>query len=113
MRYRIGVASRSVFTHANLVLCETLLVANVLKEEVVALVIGSTWDNRLKVLFAMALVVGFLGGFFVLVQRLTRNAVGKAHGAAAGRGMDRWLVHAALLGGLYLLYARRLHLPLF
>lgn len=118
MRYRISMPRNQslatrMFTHGNLVLCETLLVANVLKEEFVGVVQRSSWDNWVKVLFVMALVVGFMGGFFVVVQRLTRDAVGRTHVALAGRGLQRWLVHLALLTALYLLYAHRLGLRVY
>jgi YD repeat-containing protein len=80
-----------MFTHGNLVLCETLLVANVLKEEFVGVVQRSSWDNWVKVLFVMALVVGFMGGFFVLVQRLTRDAVGRTTTASIDGDTDAYL----------------------
>jgi hypothetical protein len=85
-------------------------VANVLKEEAVALVVRSSLDPWLRVVFSMAVVVGFLGGFFLLVQRLTRDTVGAVQGALRRRGVDRALVHLVLLGALYLLYAHRLGL---
>lgn len=118
MRYRISMPKTQspvsrAFHHGTLVLCETLLVANVLKEEFVGMVQRSSWDNWVKVLFVMALVVGFMGGFFVLVQRLTRDAVGRTHTALAGRGLQRWLVHGVLLAALYLLYAHRLGLRVY
>lgn len=96
--------------HAALLLAETLLVANVLKEEAVALVVRSSLDPWLRVVFSMAVVIGFLGGFFLLVQRLTRDTVGAVQGALRRRGVDRALVHLVLLGALYLLYAHRLGL---
>ncbi len=111
MRYHDTVPKKDgLRLHAALLLAETVLVANVLKEETVALVVRSSLDPWLRVVFSMAVVVGFLGGFFLLVQRLTRDTVGAVQGALRRRGVDRVLVHALLLGGLYLLYAHRLGL---
>lgn len=111
MRYQETVPKKDgLRLHAALLLAETVLVANVLKEETVALVVRSSLDPWLRVVFSMAVVVGFLGGFFLLVQGLTRDTVGAVQGALRRRGVDRVLVHALLLGGLYLLYAHRLGL---
>lgn len=104
----------SLFRHAYLIAAETLLVVSVFKDWFFDRVKASDFPNWAKVIFVMAATVGFLGGVFVLVERMTRRGMSGAHTTLRRTsGLPMVAIHAAILFLLFLLYARMLGLQVF
>lgn len=89
-----------------------MLVVGLLKDWLSGRVIASGLPGPGKVLFVMAVTLGVLGGLYLVVEQLTAKSVARTHAAARGLpiGLPSVLVHAAILGSLFLLYARTLHI---
>jgi hypothetical protein len=99
-------------THRGLVAVEAVLLVGVLKDVAVAFTRQAAWPNYGKVLVAMALTVGVFGGLFVFVERQTARTVASTYKAVRSLSLvlPYWLIHVAVLAGLFLLYARHLGL---
>jgi hypothetical protein len=95
------------FSHKGLIAIEAMLVLGLVKDVVAARVGNSTLPDYGKVLFIMAVTIGLFGGLFVIVQQLSERGIEKAHEVARALPLPfaYWLAHAALLLGLYFLYA--------
>ncbi len=85
-----------------------------LKDWLSGRVIASNLPGAGKVLFVMAVTLGVLGGLYFIVEQLTAKSVARTHAAARVLpiGLPSILVHAAILGILFLVYARSLHIEL-
>lgn len=85
-----------------------------LKDWLAGRVVASSLPGAGKVLFVMAVTLGVLGGLYFLVEELTAKSVARTHAAARGLpvALPSILVHAAILGALFLLYARTLRINL-
>jgi len=99
-------------SHRALIAAEAVLLVGLLRDVVARAIKGSELGNHEKVLVSMALTVGVFSGLFLLVERLTARTVAGAHKAVrtATRVLPYWIVHAAILLVLFLLYANMLGL---
>jgi len=112
---RSGARGLGRSLHRALIAAEALLVLGVVRDWVWRQVLASSFANWTKVVIAMVITVGLLGGFFLLAQRLLARGVSKTHQAAAGLpfALPTLLLHAALLAVLFVLYARMLGVTVF
>lgn len=114
------MAKRSVggraqlFSHRRWIAVEAVLVVGLLKDWLAAQVVASGLPGAGKVLFVMAVTLGVLGGLYFFVEELTAKSVARTHAAARGLpvALPAVLVHAAILGALFLVYAHSLHIAL-
>lgn len=101
--------------HRALIAAEAILVIGVAKDWVWRQVLASSIANWGKVVIAMVTAVGILGGFYLVLQRILSSGMSKSHQVAAGLPL-LWptvLLHAVLLGVLFVLYARMLGITVF
>lgn len=101
--------------HRALIAAEAILVLGVAKDWVWRQVLASSLANWGKVVLAMITTVGILGGFYLVLQRILTSSMSKSHQVAASLPL-LWptvLLHAALLGVLFVLYARMLGVTVF
>ncbi len=100
--------------HRSLIGAEAVLVLGVAKDWVWRQVMTSALPGWGKVALAMVTTVGLFGGLFLVVRRLAVRGVWKTHHAAQGMPvvLPTLLLHAALLGVLFVLYARILGITL-
>lgn len=98
--------------HRTLIGAEAVLVLGVARDWVWRQVMASTLPNWGKIALAMATTVGIFGGMFLIVRRMAVRGMWKTHHAAQGLPLflPTLLLHAALLGVLFVLYARILGL---
>lgn len=101
-----------LFSHRRWIAVEAVLVVGLLKDWLSGRVIASNLSAPGKVLFVMAVTLGVLGGLYLIVEQLTAKSVARTHAAARGLpiGVPSVLVHAAILGLLFLVYARTLNI---
>src|SRR5262249_45466243 len=101
---------RRLFSHRGMIAVEAVLVVGILKDLMTAVVKSSHLPNWGKVLFVMALTVGVFGGLVFFVERFTERTVASTHKAVRSLpvALPYWLVHLAVLGALFLLYANHL-----
>lgn len=97
-------------THRGLVAVEALLFCGILKDLLVGMVKDSSLAPHWKVLFVMAVTVGFFGGLFFFVERFTARTVAGGHRLARGLPLvlPYWIAHVAILLALYFAYANHL-----
>jgi hypothetical protein len=99
--------------HRLLVVAEALLLLGVARDWVWGRVRASDIPDWGKVLLAMALTLGVLGGLIVFARTLLVRGVAQTHAAAQRAGVGVVLLHFALLVVLFLLYARMLGIDYF
>lgn len=111
---RGGNGRARLFSHRRWIAIEAVLVVGLLKDWLAGQVVASGLPGAGKVLFVMAVTVGVLGGLYFFVERLTAKSVARTHAAARGFpvALPVVLVHAAILGALFLMYARSFHIDL-
>ena len=99
-------------THRRLVLFEALLLVGALEMAAEDRVVASNLPDELKVVFAMLLVLGFFGTLLVIVERIAKTGLGTTHRRIQALPMPtpRLVIHACVLFGLFLAYARVLDL---
>lgn len=99
-----------LLSHRGLVAVEALLVCGLVKDFFVAVVKTSTLAPHWKVLFVMAVTVGFFGGLFLFVESFTARTVAGGHRLARGLPLvlPYWIAHAAILLALFFAYANHL-----
>jgi len=99
-----------LLSHRGLVAVEALLVCGILKDLFVGMVRTSSLTPAWKVLFVMAVTVGFFGGLFFFVERFTARTVASGHRLARGLPLvlPYWIAHAAILLALFFVYANHL-----
>jgi len=94
-------------THRGLVAVEALLVCGILKDVFSDAVKSSSIAPHWRVLFVMALTVGFFGGLFLFVEQFTAKTVAGGHKIARGL-LPYGIAHLAILLALYFVYANHL-----
>ena len=99
-----------LLSHRGLVAVEALLVCGIVKDLFVNVVKTSALAPHWKVLFVMAMTVGFFGTLFFLVERFTARTVASGHRLARGLPLvlPYWIAHAAILVALFFVYANHL-----
>jgi hypothetical protein len=110
--HRSSPRRRSIWSHRNFVAAEVVLVIGLLKSFIEEHVLASGLPPYGKVLFVMAGTIGLLGSLYWLIEGITRASVSQVYGAL-NRVLPGIAFHAAILFGLYLLYANRLELAPF
>jgi hypothetical protein len=104
----------SIFSHRALIAAEAVLLIGLGKTMIEACVLAMQLPNWGKVLFIMAVTLGVLGGLILIAQKLTVRGMAKTHAALkAAMPVPYALVHAAVFGGLFLLYAHFLGLRVY
>jgi hypothetical protein len=103
---------RGVSLNTRLVAVEALLLAAWLKALLSDAIVGSGMQSWIKVLVVMGMTIGLLGGLLLWLESLTREGVKHSHKFVRGvvGGMPTFWIHLGVLGALFLLYARMLHL---
>jgi len=100
-----------IFSHRTLIAAEAILLIGLCKTLLEARVLAMQLPNWGKVLFVMAVTLGVLGGLILIAQKLTMRGMAKAHAALkAAMPVPYVLIHAAIIAGLFLLYAHFLGL---
>jgi hypothetical protein len=94
--------------HRLLVAAEAVLFLGVLRDWVWSLVRRSELANWSKVVLAMALTLGLLGGLIVVARALFVRGLARTHAEAGRAAGTTLLLHLALLAVLFALYARML-----
>ena len=104
--------NRGFLTHGRLVAVEALLLAAWLKVLLTDAIVGSGMLSSVKVLVVMGMTVGLLGTVLLWLESLTREGVKHSHQLLRGLagGAPAFWIHGGVLGALFLLYARMLHL---
>ena len=99
-------------SHRGLVAAEAVLLVGILRDVVSHAIKAAEMKNYEKVLLSMALTVGVFGGLFLFVEKVTARTVAGTHKAVRSvtRVLPFWIVHAAILFILFLLYANMLGL---
>jgi hypothetical protein len=112
---RSGARGLGRSLHRALIAAEALLVLGVVRDWAWRQVLASSFASWAKVALAMVLTVGLFGGFFLVAERLLMSGVSKTHQAAASLPvvLPTLLMHAALLGVLFVLWARMLGVTVF
>jgi len=107
--------SRGVSLNTRLVAVEALLFAAWLKSLLTDAIVGSGMQGWIKVLVVMGMTIGLLGSLLLWLESLTREGVKQGHQVVRGLtgGIPAFWIHCAVLFGLFLLYARMLHLNVF
>ena len=106
---------RSWLSHKSLIAVEAVLLAGVVKDLVSDWVKRSSLPGYGKVLFVMALTLGFFAGLLFVVERLTARGVVSTHKAVSALPwpLPRALVHAGMLFALFVAYARMLKIDVW
>jgi hypothetical protein len=91
---------------------EALLLVGALEFAAEDLVLASGLTDELKVLFSMLLVLGFFGSLLLFAERFARQGVRTTHRTIQALPLPtpRILIHAVVLGSLFLAYAKVLDL---
>ena len=115
---RRGSAAPGFLRHSNLVAAEALLLVSVIKDfinDFIKSQPASTVPNWGKVLFLMAATVGVLGVFFAVLEKATKGGVARTHDVVQALPIPAPVlaIHAAVLVGLFYLYAHLQHLPVW
>ncbi len=99
-------------THRRLIVLEALLLVGVLEMAAEDRIVASGFPDELKVVFVMLLVLGFFGSLLIVVERAAKSGLGTTHRTIQSLPIPtpRIFIHALLLFGLFLAYARVLNL---
>lgn len=91
---------------------EALLLVGVLEMAAEDLVVASSYPDEVKIVLIMLLVLGFFGTLIVVVERMAKSGVGVTHKTIQALPIPtpRLVIHALVLFGLFLAYARVLQL---
>jgi hypothetical protein len=101
--------------HRALVTGEAILIVGVVQQLIQSHVSQLPLPNWGKVLWAMASTLGVLGIALVVVRLLAVKSVAKAHDMVQALPLPTpsLFIHLLVYGGLFLLYAKILELPLW
>lgn len=104
-----------ILSHRTLLAAEAVLLVGLAKSWLEGRLMALHVPPWSKVVFVMAATLGVLGGLILVMQKITTKGMARTHAAirAIAVPVPYLVIHAAILFGIFLLYARSLGIRVF